>query len=133
MKKEELLAIAQAAAKNIKTEHDLNELRSMLTKITIETALNAELDEHLGYDQHEITSTNNSRNGYTSKTLPPDCHQDPPSRLRLKMVINRVRVTLIGNINRGYNTFNVTLTPIIAQQGRLLARLVSNINAINRN
>jgi putative transposase len=41
MKKEELHAIAQAAAKNIKTEHDLNELRSMLTKITIETALNA--------------------------------------------------------------------------------------------
>ncbi len=69
MKKQELYAIAQAAAKNIKTEHDLNELRSMLTKITIETALNAELDEHLGYDKHEISSTNNSRNGYTSKTL----------------------------------------------------------------
>ena len=69
MKKEELHAIAQAAAKNIKTEHDLNELRSMLTKITIETALNAELDEHLGYDKHAITGADNSRNGYTSKTL----------------------------------------------------------------
>jgi len=31
MKKKELQAIAQAAAKNIKTEEDLNEFRQMLT------------------------------------------------------------------------------------------------------
>jgi len=35
-----------AAAKNIKTEEDLNEFRQMLTRITVEAALNAELDEH---------------------------------------------------------------------------------------
>jgi putative transposase len=69
MKKKELEAIAQAAAKNIKTEADLNEFRQMLTKITVETALNAELDEHLGFDRHEQSDTDNSRNGYTSKTL----------------------------------------------------------------
>lgn len=69
MKKEELHAIAKEAAKNIKLEHDLNELTKMLTKITIEAALNAELDDHLGYDKHEITDSNNSRNVYTSKTL----------------------------------------------------------------
>jgi len=69
MKKEDLLAIAKAAAKNIKTEHDLTELTKMMTKITIEAALNAELDDHLGYDKHEVTDASNSRNGYTSKTL----------------------------------------------------------------
>ncbi|HFD32388.1 MAG TPA: hypothetical protein ENJ28_06775 [Gammaproteobacteria bacterium] len=69
MKKEDLLAIAQEAAKNIKSEHDLNELTQMLSKITIEAALNAELDDHLGYDKHEVTDVCNSRNGYTSKTL----------------------------------------------------------------
>ena len=53
MDKKELQAIAQAAAKNIKTEADLNEFRQMLTKITVETALNAELDDHLA-----STSTN---------------------------------------------------------------------------
>ena len=53
MKKKELQAIAQAAAKNIKTEEDLNEFRQMLTKITVEAALNAELDDHLGFDKHE--------------------------------------------------------------------------------
>ena len=69
MNKDELQAIAQAAAKNIKTEQDLNEFRQMLTKITVEAALNAELDEHLGYSRHEKANTDNSRNGFTSKTL----------------------------------------------------------------
>ena len=69
MKKEDLLAIAQEAAKNIKTEHDLNALTQMLSKITIEAALNAELDDHLGYDKHDVTDSTNSRNGYTSKTI----------------------------------------------------------------
>ncbi len=55
MKKEDLLAIAKEAAKNIKTEHDLSQLTKMLSKITIEAALNAELDDHLGYDKNEIT------------------------------------------------------------------------------
>lgn len=69
MNKEELQAIAQAAAKNIKTEQDLSEFRKILTKITVEAALNAELDDHLGYSRHEKANTDNSRNGFTSKTL----------------------------------------------------------------
>ena len=69
MDKKELQAIAQAAAKNIKTEADLNEFRQMLTKITVETALNVELDDHLGFARHEPSETDNNRNGFTSKTL----------------------------------------------------------------
>jgi transposase-like protein len=69
MDKKELEAIAQVVAKNIKTEADLNELRQMLTKITVEAALNAELDDHLGFDKHAQSDSDNSRNGYSSKTL----------------------------------------------------------------
>ena len=69
MKKKELQAIAQAAAKNIKSEEDLNEFRQMLTKITVEAALNAELDDHLGFDKHEQSESDNNRNGVTHKTL----------------------------------------------------------------
>lgn len=69
MKKEDLQSLAQEAAKNIKTEEDLNEFRQMLTKITVETALNAELDAHLGFDKHAQCESDNSRNGYTRKTL----------------------------------------------------------------
>ncbi len=45
--------IAQAAAKNIKTEQDLNEFRKILSKITVEAVLNAKLDDNLGYSRHE--------------------------------------------------------------------------------
>ena len=69
MNKEELQALAKVAAKNLKTEQDLNEFSEMLTKITVEAALNAELDDHLGYSKHEKADTDNSRNGFTSKTL----------------------------------------------------------------
>jgi len=66
---EELQKIAKVAAKSLKTEQDLNEFSAMLTKISVEAALNAELDDHLGYDKHEKANTSNSRNGFTSKTL----------------------------------------------------------------
>ncbi len=67
--KKELQAIAQAAAKNIKTEEDHNEFRQMLTRTTVETALNAELADHLGFAKHQQSEASNSRNGTTSKTL----------------------------------------------------------------
>jgi len=69
MKTKELHAIAQAAAKSIKTEEDLNEFRQMLTKITVEAALNAELDGHLGFARHKQSEAGNHRNSYTRKTL----------------------------------------------------------------
>ena len=69
MNKKELEAFAREAAKGMKTEKDLNEFSQMLTKVAVEAALNAELDDHLGYSKHETSSTENSRNGFTSKTL----------------------------------------------------------------
>jgi len=69
MNKEELEAFARKTAESLKSEKDLTEFRQMLTKLTVEAALNAELDDHLGYEKHEISTSANSRNGYTSKTL----------------------------------------------------------------
>ncbi|OZG69893.1 IS256 family transposase [Hahella sp. CCB-MM4] len=69
MNRKELEAFAREAAKSLKTEKDLNEFRQMLTKVTVEAALNAELDEHLGYEKHQPSESDNSRNGYSSKTL----------------------------------------------------------------
>jgi transposase-like protein len=56
-------------AKDIKTVKDLSKFSQMLTKITVEAALNAELDEHLGYDKHQPSVTDNSCNGYSQKIL----------------------------------------------------------------
>ena len=69
MNKKELEAFAKEAAKGIKTEKDLAEFSQMLTKITVEAALNAELDEHLGYEKHAQSESGNSRNGLSRKQL----------------------------------------------------------------
>jgi len=69
MNKEDLEAFAREAAKGLKTEQDLNDFRAMLTKVTVEAALNAELDEHLGYAKHGQSPAGNSRNGTSRKTL----------------------------------------------------------------
>ena len=49
-------------------------LLKALTKTVIETALDEEMSEHLGYDKHEPVGRNrgNSRNGKRSKTLLTD-------------------------------------------------------------
>ena len=69
MDRKELEAFAREAAKGMKTEQDLNDFRQILTKVTVEAALNAELDHHLGYRKNEKSNSNNNRNGSTSKTL----------------------------------------------------------------
>ncbi|MDH5217159.1 MAG: IS256 family transposase [Gammaproteobacteria bacterium] len=72
MNRKELEAFAKEAAKSIKSEKDLSDFSKMLKKITVEAALNAELDDHLGYDKHQTSDFTNSRNGYSSKTLITD-------------------------------------------------------------
>lgn len=69
MNKKALEVFARQAAKSIRTEADLTDFRKMLTKVTVETALNAELDEHLVYSCHEQSEQGNSRNGYSAKTI----------------------------------------------------------------
>ncbi len=72
MNKKDITALAREAAKTIKTEQDLNDFSRMLKKITVETALNAEMDAHLGYDKHQTSENPNSRNGTSRKTLITD-------------------------------------------------------------
>ncbi len=71
MDQDRLKAMAVELAKSIKTEKDLGSLTQQLVKLTIETALNAELEEHLGYEKHSLKGrgTGNSRNGYSPKRL----------------------------------------------------------------
>ena len=46
MDRKALEQFARVAAQSIKTEADLEDFRKILTKVTVETALNAELDTH---------------------------------------------------------------------------------------
>jgi transposase-like protein len=72
MNEKKLKALANELAKDLKTSEDLSVLTAQLTKITVEAALNAERDHHLGYTQYQGRHTGNSRNGYSAKTLKGD-------------------------------------------------------------
>ncbi|EOS96469.1 hypothetical protein ETR_02599 [Erwinia tracheiphila PSU-1] len=52
MDEKKLKALAAELAKGLKTEADLNQFSRMLTKLTVETALNAELTDHLGHEKN---------------------------------------------------------------------------------
>lgn len=69
--RQKLEALAEELAKEIHTEEDLNALSRQLLQLTVERALRAELDDHLGYKKHAPAgrNTGNSRNGYSAKTL----------------------------------------------------------------
>ncbi len=61
--------VLNALSKSIKSEKDLAILSKQLLKLTVERAMDAELDAHLGYEKHSIEgrNTGNSRNGYSAK------------------------------------------------------------------
>lgn len=71
---EELNSLATNLAKNIKTDKHLSDLSRTLLKITVETALGAEMEAHPGYGPHETQCRNsgNSRKGHFTKRLKGD-------------------------------------------------------------
>lgn len=71
MDRSKLQALATELAKGIKTEADLNDFTRQLLKLTVETALNAELTEHLGYARHTSAKAGlgNTRNGTSTKRV----------------------------------------------------------------
>lgn len=68
---EKLKLLASELAKDIKTGEDLSSLSARLVKLTVEAALGAEMENHLGYPPHASIGhhSGNSRNGTTPKIL----------------------------------------------------------------
>lgn len=66
-----LESLAKELAKDIKTEQDLSDLSRRLLKLTVETALGAGAEAHLGVAKHDVSgrNTGNRRNGYSIKTV----------------------------------------------------------------
>ena len=62
-------SMAVELAKSLKTPEDLNQLAAVFKKFMIETALNTELSEHLGYEKHQFKKAANTRNGFSAKRL----------------------------------------------------------------
>lgn len=70
----EVRALAQKIGRGIKTEGDLSDFTKMLRKVVMETALEVEMEDHLGYEKHAMAGngSGNSRNGRSRKTLKGD-------------------------------------------------------------
>lgn len=69
MNKKQLSVFVREAVKDIKTEKEFAALTRELRESFYEAALNAELDEHLGYERNGSSPSTNTRNGSTRKTL----------------------------------------------------------------
>ena len=74
MDEAKIKALALGLAKDIKTPEDMGALSAQLTKITVEAASGAEMEDHLGYAPNQVagSKSKNSRNGYSRKTLKGD-------------------------------------------------------------
>lgn len=70
----DLESIGKELAKGVKTQADLKDVTGKLMKIILESSLNAELDDHLGYEKNEKASSRrkNTRNGSYKKTVKGD-------------------------------------------------------------
>jgi putative transposase len=69
MNTKEIESLARKAAKGVKTEADVATLSSTFRKVLLETMLEAEMDDHLGYSKHEQSERGNNRNGHSVKRL----------------------------------------------------------------
>ena len=70
-KKEQMKELAGLLSTECRDMTGVQEMLKELFKGTVESMLEAEMDEHLGYEKHSVLGDNsgNSRNGYGRKTL----------------------------------------------------------------
>ncbi len=63
--------IGKELAKNVKTQKDLSDIIGQLMKVVLESALNTELNDHLGYSKNTKSEFRkaNTKNGFSKKTI----------------------------------------------------------------
>lgn len=70
-KQQQLRSLVKELVGDLSSQEQIATLSQDLLKTIVETALNGEMDEHLGYEKHDLAGhhTGNSRNGNYPKTL----------------------------------------------------------------
>ena len=64
--------LAEQMASSMKSFDDIKDFQKQLMQSFIDTALEAEMEEHLGYPKHEKADRPNKRNGHTKKRVRSD-------------------------------------------------------------
>lgn len=70
--KTDLKQLAEQMAKHVSSFEDMKAFQKQLMQSFIDTALESEMEEHLGYAKHEKAGKANSRNGHIKKTVQSD-------------------------------------------------------------
>lgn len=115
-----LSPIAAELFKGVRSKEDFNSIVSELIKHGLETVLKAELDEHLGNEKNEQSTTGNHRNGFSEKTvkgsigdlalsIPRDRHStfEPQIIPKHQRIIDNIEDVIIGLYARGMNTRDI--------------------------
>ena len=68
----DLKKLAEQMAGSMKSFDDIKDFQKQLMQSFIDTALEAEMEDHLGYPKHEKSDKSNKRNGHTKKTVRSD-------------------------------------------------------------
>ena len=70
-KQQHVQSLIEEMVGDLSSQEQITALSQDLLKTIVETALNGEMNEHLGYEKHEPSGhhSGNSRNGYYPKTL----------------------------------------------------------------
>lgn len=108
---------------DVKTTKDVQEMLKDLFAGTIQEMLEAELDDHLGYDRYDNKnkSTNNSRNGYREKKVKSDfgevkisiprdrnCDFEPRVVRNYENDISGIEDQVIGMYSKGMSTRDIS-------------------------
>ncbi|WP_201571685.1 transposase, partial [Psychrobacter nivimaris] len=64
--------LAEQMAGSMNSFDDIKDFQRQLMQSFIDTALEAEMEDHLGYPKHEKADKPNKRNGHTKKTVRSD-------------------------------------------------------------
>lgn len=123
MENEKQFSIPEDALKKIKTQTELDDFFHKLYKQAVENMLKSEMEDHLGYKKHEKVCKDNSRNGYSNKTLktsigdiPLEIPRDRDSSFEPKVVPKHHRMSakieyaIITMYSRGMSTRDIEET-----------------------
>ncbi len=69
MDEKQLQALANELTENLKTPEDFSQFDRLLKKVSVESALNAEMSHYLGCEKNQSKPRTNFRNGYSTKTV----------------------------------------------------------------
>ena len=68
----DLKKLAEQMPSSMNSFDDIKDFQKQLMQSFIDTALEAEMEDHLGYPKHEKADKPNKRNGHTKKTVRSD-------------------------------------------------------------